>query len=602
MGIRNIISIIFILVCLVSSAQQTETIEKNGEKFYVHTVEIGNTLYAISQLYGVDVAYIQEANEGLTEGLKIGQQILIPLKFRDRKFTKNPKPKIEGKYIIHTIAKKETIYSISKKYKIGMNDLLDANPGVGEEIKKGQELVIPLHAVQVSNPEIMEPAVQDSLVQHTVKKGETLYAISKIYEVKIDSIISVNNGLTNTIKEGMILRIPILADIDAEHVPGELEGTDVEFENILTKKIALLLPFEPHKIDSNDTYKRKKDAFAMIDLAVEFYRGAKLACDEFGEKGGNVDLMVLNLGNDEKEVKKLIEKQILDDIDVVIGPFHKNVFTALSEELIDKDKLLISPNLRSGSIVQLENTLRVSPDRLSELEFLAEEIAKNHYSHNILVIRSEDKRDQALTDAMISILNSKLERQKDRLLDKVIEVSLEEDGPREKRTLVLENELLKDTANVFIAPSNNVSFASDVISKLNRSVLNNYEISVYGMESWIKFENIDLQSKEDLNLTLSASKNLDYDHLKTKNFMRKYYQEYQSIPSEKGYAYLGYDISNFVLSALDNFGNKAFENLDQVKANSIYQNFQFVKNDSGAWENQGYYLLSVKNNKLVRLD
>ena len=602
MGIRHLLITVFLFGSLTVFAQSHETIEKNGEKFYIHTVEEGNTLYAISKLYGVDVPYIKEANDGLDEGLKIGQQILIPLKFRDKKFTKKPQPKLDGNYIVHTVAKKETVYSISKKYSISMNDLLDANPGVGEVIKKGQQLVIPMHAVKVQDEQVLEVAKQDSLMHHVVKKGETLYAISKIYEVSIDDIVEVNNGLTNTIKEGMTLRIPLPIPEVADDEGSEKEGEEVEFEEIEVKKIALLLPFEPHKVDSSDTYKRKSDAFAMIDLAVEFYRGAKLACDEFGRGGGNVDLMVLNMGNDENEAKKMVQAGILDDIDVVIGPFHKKVFTTLSEELNEQDQILVSPNLRSGSISQLEDVIRVSPDRLAELEYIAEEIALNHYSDNILVIRSENKRDKALTDAMIAILNNRLERVEDRFIDQVKVVTLDEEGPKEKRTLVLQNELMKDTANVFIAPSNNVSFASDVVSKLNRSILDEFDISVYGLESWIKFDNIDLKSKEDLNLRISASKNLDYNSTETRNFMRTYFQEHNSIPSDKGYAFLAYDISKFVLAALDQYGNKAYETLDGVNSDSIYQNFNFVKNELGAWENHGYYLLSFKDFKLVKVD
>ena len=50
----------------------------NGQKFYVHTVKGGETLYSIAKAYEVSEDVIKEHNRGLGETLNIDQTLKIP--------------------------------------------------------------------------------------------------------------------------------------------------------------------------------------------------------------------------------------------------------------------------------------------------------------------------------------------------------------------------------------------------------------------------------------------------------------------------------------------------------------------------------------------
>jgi LysM repeat protein len=93
----------------------------------VHRVERGNTVYAVSRLYGVPVRAIIETN-GLTPPylLKVGESLIIPNR--------------RG----HRVVKGETVYSISRSYGVPISELTRAN-GIAPPytIVIGQELVIP---------------------------------------------------------------------------------------------------------------------------------------------------------------------------------------------------------------------------------------------------------------------------------------------------------------------------------------------------------------------------------------------------------------------------------------------------------------------------
>lgn len=60
----------------IKKSKQTETV--NGIKFYIHTVEKGQTLYSISKAYGTTVNIIVANNQEVLDGLKIGNKIKIP--------------------------------------------------------------------------------------------------------------------------------------------------------------------------------------------------------------------------------------------------------------------------------------------------------------------------------------------------------------------------------------------------------------------------------------------------------------------------------------------------------------------------------------------
>jgi LysM repeat protein len=68
-------------ICFAQSAKDTiEVVEIGKQKYYIHTVEAGHTLYAISKRYNTPIDVIKDANPGIEAGLSIGQKIKIPVK------------------------------------------------------------------------------------------------------------------------------------------------------------------------------------------------------------------------------------------------------------------------------------------------------------------------------------------------------------------------------------------------------------------------------------------------------------------------------------------------------------------------------------------
>ena len=112
---------------------------------YTHEVKAGETLYSLARRYGVTIEEIHKANPTMGDVIFAGSVINIPQKanaaIETQKAKTAPLPKCKQMYVVE---KKETVYGISKKFGITMDELLGANHSISKEkVKKGQSLCIP---------------------------------------------------------------------------------------------------------------------------------------------------------------------------------------------------------------------------------------------------------------------------------------------------------------------------------------------------------------------------------------------------------------------------------------------------------------------------
>ncbi|MCH4823604.1 LysM peptidoglycan-binding domain-containing protein [Gramella lutea] len=112
-------------------------------------------------------------------------------------------------YKYHTVKKGETVFSISQAYDIEEEDIYKYNPDAKEGIGVNEKLVIPLDATISGTENAATNDKANQFVEHKVKKKETLYSLSKTYNVEIDQIKRYNKQLyAKELQIGEIIRIP----------------------------------------------------------------------------------------------------------------------------------------------------------------------------------------------------------------------------------------------------------------------------------------------------------------------------------------------------------------------------------------------------------
>lgn len=119
----------------------------------------------------------------------------------------------EESYIKYTVLKGETITQIAIKNQVTPYYIYKLNPGAKAGIKENDVLLIPTSkpngAAAVTPPAEKKINNPNNLKMHIVQPKETIYSISKDYEVSADELQAENaDVLTDGLKEGQSIKIP----------------------------------------------------------------------------------------------------------------------------------------------------------------------------------------------------------------------------------------------------------------------------------------------------------------------------------------------------------------------------------------------------------
>ncbi len=203
---RKILLSVFACSLLTFSAWSVELNypkkEINGKQYYEYVVQKSEGFYSISKKFGVTEEEIKAVNPGTEHGLTYNSTILIPVKV--------------NAYTTHVVDKKETLYSLSKKYDVTYDDLYELNPSLKTDgLKYGTEVKIPTKktisgqnmTVSDTLPKV-EKKDKPAFVIHEVKKGETLFGICREYGITSEEIIRLNPDVKEGVKVGQKLIIP----------------------------------------------------------------------------------------------------------------------------------------------------------------------------------------------------------------------------------------------------------------------------------------------------------------------------------------------------------------------------------------------------------
>ncbi|HEX2970160.1 MAG TPA: LysM peptidoglycan-binding domain-containing protein [Bacteroidales bacterium] len=118
-----------------------------------------------------------------------------------------------NQYFIHTVKKGQTVYSISKAYGISVQDLTAENPPSLYGLKEGQVLRIPATGSGpqplVAVPTVISNKDESKFTYHSLKAGETIYSLSRLYGVSETEIMQSNPGIEiNKLTVGSEIAIP----------------------------------------------------------------------------------------------------------------------------------------------------------------------------------------------------------------------------------------------------------------------------------------------------------------------------------------------------------------------------------------------------------
>ncbi|MFV0390357.1 MAG: LysM peptidoglycan-binding domain-containing protein [Paludibacteraceae bacterium] len=131
--------------------------------------------------------------------------------FVDAQQPNYPIKTIDGiEYYIYTVEAGEGLYAISRRFGVTQADINNVNPQIHDGLKSGTEILIPKKDEKISSNSVVL-AENVEFVLHTVQRRQTMFAISRKYNVTQDAIIKSNPQIQNRgIQPGDVLRIPVV--------------------------------------------------------------------------------------------------------------------------------------------------------------------------------------------------------------------------------------------------------------------------------------------------------------------------------------------------------------------------------------------------------
>ena len=169
---------------------------------------------------------------------------------------------------------------------------------------------------------------------HKVKRKETIFGISKMYDLTIDELLDANPEMKAPdyeLKKGTILKIPFSAKDNpvaapskpAQSAPDEKMGTSSR-----PIRVGVMLPL--HDIDG--------DGRRMV----EYYRGVLMACDSVKRLGISVDVHAWNMAED-ANMHQILADKAAAKCDVIFGPLYSKQMEIMSTFCSEYNIQLVIP-------------------------------------------------------------------------------------------------------------------------------------------------------------------------------------------------------------------------------------------------------------------
>lgn len=615
---KKIFLILFGIMFLSFSAQQKK-----------HIVEAKETLYSIAKKYGVTVDELIKQNPKSKDGkLDIGEVLIIPNNQKNS-------PKIEDKKEEKKLGKiylqpKQTIYSITKQYKITEAQLRKLNPDLDNHMKIGDAVVLPEENIKKYGDVSAQATVTNDktdLPKNSVKETEsgtyvvqpkdTYYGITRKFGISQKELFSMNEGLEQRgLQAGDVIIIKKGSNDVAKASQKETKsyelGDYVTYKvqkgdtllgilkkfNITYEQLSQLndgvenglnpgMELRIKKIE-NQFASKEKGAVNMVimlpfgldsndnkykNLALDFLTGAKMAAERSLKNGKKININVID-SESETAVKNSLEQINKSNTDIIIGPFFKSNVLEVSDH-VRKEKIpVIAPFAHASDMYNQENLVLVETSVRTYTEKIIQEVKQVYSGQKIYIIGEKDNEEVAYLKEQFEKVLSKA--------DVVVSAStsgieLEENmmtGQKLPIIMVLATDK-EDTGTAFSKKIIQLVSQSDGIKAFSMYYNSNFE------------KNIDELSKS--NLVYLMDRKINVEGSFEKEVLEDFKKKYCKTPSK--YNIIGFDVVNDALERQQAGG--FLKNIDKVQT-QLATKFEYVRTKrNGAYANTGYRVVRL---------
>ena len=399
---------------------------------------------------------------------------------------------------------------------------------------------------------------------HKVKKKETIFGISRMYDITIEQLMKANPEMSAPdyeLKKGAVLRIPyptLLTESPVAKQTDEDETDDVRKRAI---RLGVMLPLH----DINGDGKRM----------VEYYRGVLMACDSIKKLGISVDVHAWNAAED-ADINNILSDENAAKCDLIIGPLYSKQMDAMSA-FVEKHKikLLIPFSINAPQLADNKYIYQVYQSHNFQDAATVEHFVKGFKNFHTVIIDCNDSTSQK--GSFTSALRRQLEQ--DNIELSITSLKSSENDFSKAFSRTKPNVVILNTGR---SPELGIAF-----SKLNGLKVTDPDllINMFGYTEWLMYTRAHLENFYKFNTYIPSVFYYNPLSASTKRLQQKFRWNFHadmqnSLPR---FALTGFDHAYFFLTGLHREGKKFLG--DKSNPEYVQTPLQFERYGNGGLRN-----------------
>ncbi|RKE98047.1 PBP1 and LysM peptidoglycan-binding domain-containing protein [Ichthyenterobacterium magnum] len=610
----------------------------NAQNFKTHKVKKGETIEQIAKKYLVTPFDIYALNPDAKSELKLNTVLIIP-----SSRVKNEAIQTKNKEVIgfktHKVRRKETLFSLSQKYNIDIEQIKKHNSRLyAENLRKGDRIKIPRYKTIINNvsynntlkkykvlpkegkwrvaykfgitvPELEalnpkmntvlqpgdevnvpnisnneEKTVEDNFNYYTVLKSEGYMALNRKLGVTKEQLEALNPELKEGgLKLGMVLKVPY--DVETSLTQEESVSTNLanNLSNLNAKQIALMLPYRLNRIDVDSVREAKKAirTNGLLSVSLDFHSGVLLALDSAKRLGISTNLKVFDTRNNASEVSKILNSNNFSSYDAIVGPLMPEHLDRVASDLKHENIPVLSPLTMPKKLY--DNVFQTIPSDKLLKNAIINLVKADTLKTQVVII--SDSKHKAIANELKSNFSTA----------KQLYSRKNKDG--KEAYFIYQTDLetiFKPGKNIVFLETENEGFASNVISMLNGLNIEDQEIILMTTGINKAFEGKNISNYHLSNLKFHyPSVNKTISGNSKNGFVKAYKRIYGVTPNK--YAVRGFDLTLDLLLRLASEDNLFEASSSTIETEYVENKFRYSKKVFGGFFNEAVYVVKFDN-------
>jgi hypothetical protein len=411
---------------------------------------------------------------------------------------------------------------------------------------------------------------------HKVKRKETIFGISRMYDLSIDELLEANPEMKAPgyeLKKGTVLKIPFAGNANNASTPdtqsqpeNAIQPSNSSNAAITDRPIRLGVMLPLHDING--------DGRRMV----EYYRGVLMACDSLKKLGISVDVHAWNAAED-GNIQQLLTDPAAANCDLIIGPLYSKQMDAMSDFVEKNDNLLLIPfSINAPQLTDNRHIFQVYQTPTEQNESTIAHFLYKFKDYHPVFIDCNDSTSKK------GVFTSGLRRQLEQrgIAYNLTNLKSEEDNFVKAFSTTQPNVVILNTGR---SPELGIAFSKINGMKVNHPDL---DITMFGYTEWLMYTKTHLDNFYKYNTFIPSVFYFNPVSPATQRLQQKYRWNFHAdmMGALPRFAITGFDHACFFLQGLHKYG-KSFNGATGVPGYSHVQTpLKFERYGNGGLRNK----------------